>query len=209
VVFFDLFFFRHPLARLQSLYRHFRSIQSDDPLCVRAHAQGPAEFMRGLLSDSPHLVSNVQVTYLAHTGAFTRPANESDLDRATHILEEMAVPGVVEMYRESMVAAEYHLRPAFPGLHLHYTPQNVTRPLDHHNGSSEDWEALWGSQTYQQLVKANQLDLELFRRAKAEIRGRMEKVPNWEQRIAENNRASASLVELARQVNQPVLQTTR
>jgi hypothetical protein len=39
----------------------------------------------------------------------------------------MAIPGLVEMFDESLSAAEYFLKPAFARLALESVPQNVTR----------------------------------------------------------------------------------
>ena len=78
--------------------------------------------------DPAHEFVNVN-HQLANGGAFTRPASERDLDRATEILRHMAMPGLVSMFDESLVAAEFFLRPAFPSIGFAYTPQNVTNPL--------------------------------------------------------------------------------
>jgi hypothetical protein len=91
-----------------------------------AHTQSVAGFLRNLVDDSPHLVSNVQVLRLARSGRFTRPAGEEDLSRAIEVVRKMAIPGVVDLFDASLVAAEYFLRPAFPQINLHYTRQNVT-----------------------------------------------------------------------------------
>jgi hypothetical protein len=58
---------------------------------------------------APHQVSDVQVTQLARAGAFTRPANERDLEQAAAIVRQMAVPGLVEAFDDSLVGAEYYL----------------------------------------------------------------------------------------------------
>ena len=76
---------------------------------MRASRQVPREFMKHMVRDSPHMVSNVQVTQLANAGVFARPANEHDLERAARIFCDMAVPGIVEMFDESLLAAEYFL----------------------------------------------------------------------------------------------------
>ncbi len=121
-VVFDCCFLRHPLDRLVSVYSYFRGINSPDPLCRRARRQSPRDFMSQTLRESPHLVSDVQVTQLANGGAFIRPANERDLERAAQILCDMAVPGLVDMFSESLVAAEYFLNPSFPGIRLRSYP---------------------------------------------------------------------------------------
>lgn len=185
-IFFDCCFLRHPLDRLDSLYSYYRRIDSTDPLSRNAHRQTPGEFVRQLLERSPEQVSNVQVTHLANRGAFTRPANESDLARAVQTVRDMALPGVVEMFRESMVAAEYFLRPAFPGIRLDSTPANVSRRVK--PGAAERERRLiqlWGSGLYEELTRVNELDIRLFDRAGDEIRRRLSLVPALAARMAE------------------------
>jgi hypothetical protein len=189
-VIFDCCFLRHPLARLVSLYSHFRRSGPSDPLSSRARALSPREFMRDMLRHSPHVVNDVQVTQLANSGAFARPANRSDLERAVEVFCDMAVPGVVELFAESLVAAEYFLRPAFPNLNLHCIPENVSRPVRHNEpAGGDDAEEmlidLWGKDVYSDLLRLNQLDLELFRRARIENRSRLSLVPDPEARLAD------------------------
>src|SRR5579864_6219024 len=120
MVLFDCCFLRHPLDRVQSAYSYLRKTDTDDPLCRLAHRHSPADFVRSLLDHSPHLISDVQVHRLTNGGAFTRPASEMDLERATRVVLDMAIPGAVDMFDESLVAAEYFLNPAFPGIRLEY-----------------------------------------------------------------------------------------
>jgi len=106
-VVFDCCFLRDPLERLQSCYTYFRKIDSAYHLSRLARQLSPAAFLSQLIDESPHLVSNVQVTYLSSGGVFTRPADQTDLDRASAVLREMALPGLLARFDESLVAAEY------------------------------------------------------------------------------------------------------
>jgi hypothetical protein len=180
---------RHPLERLQSLYTYFKKINSADLLSRLAYQHSAEAFLSRLIEDSPHLVSNVQVTLLANGGVFTRPADQADLERASGVVREMAIPGLMSRFDESLVAAEYFLKPAFPNLHLDYAPQNVSNSLggSHLHTMAERQERLrstWGSSLYDDLVRLNQADLELFRVAEDEIMRRFSLVPQAEQRLA-------------------------
>lgn len=139
-----------------------------------------------MLDRSPEQVSNVQVTYLANRGAFTRPANEDDLERAVKTVRGMALPGVVEIFHESMVAAEYFMRPAFPSIRLGSGPTNVSRPL---LPGAEERERrlvqLWGPGLYEELARLNLLDIQLVERTGDEIRRRLSFVPAVHARLAE------------------------
>lgn len=185
-VFFDCCFLRHPLDRLDSLYSYFRKIDSPDPLSRSARRQTPGAFFRRLIEEAPHQVSNVQVTQLAKGGAFTRPANLADLDRAVDSVRDMALPGLVEMFDESMVAAEYFMRPAFPSLRLSSRPYNVSRTgLPETAARERRLIHLWGADLHQDLTRLNELDIELFLQTGKEIRRRLDLVPGHGERLAE------------------------
>jgi hypothetical protein len=186
IVVFDCCFLRHPLDRLDSLYSYFRKIDSTDPLCRNAHRLNAADFVRDLRDRSPEHISDVQVTYLANRGAFTRPANADDLDRAMRMVQNMALPGVVEMFEESMVAAEYFMRPAFPSIRLGSGPANVSRPRLSSEGDRERRLIdLWGGNLYDELARANEFDIGLYDFACREVRRRLDLIPAATDRIAE------------------------
>jgi len=187
---FDCCFLRHPLDRLVSLYNHFRRTNSSDPLSYRARRHAPREFMKQLLRDSPHLVTDVQVTQLANSGIFARPANEHELERAIQMFRDTAVPGIVERFAESLVAAEYFLKPAFPKLRLHHIPENASRPVrPWHPRRLDEMEKtladLWGDDVYTALLRLNQFDTELFRQAQIEIQRRLFLLPDLQERLVD------------------------
>lgn len=185
-VFFDWCFLRDPLGRLYSTYHHFRRSNSDLLLAHWARSYNPREFAKRLIDEAPHQVSDVQVTQLASAGAFTRPADEQDLERATAAVRDMAVPGLVEMFDESLVVAEYFLRPAFPTLRLEYVSQNVGDAARRGaEQSREYWEGVWGKDVCGRLLRMNEMDMELARRTKREIRRRLDRVPQAAERLAD------------------------
>ena len=184
-VLFDCCFLRDPLDRLHSFYTYLRQINSTDPLSLQARRPTPSEFMEQLVRDALNQVSNVQVTLLATGGAFTRPASERDLERATSIVLDMAMPGVVEMFDESLVTAEQFLKPAFPMIRLDYLPRNTTRPLrTTPDEKREDLLRTWGSVLYQRPAQLNQMDLELVARTRREVSRRLDLVSSAEKRVA-------------------------
>lgn len=181
MILFDCCFLRHPLDRLQSLYEHCRRACSDDWLSRLAQLEDSQGFMRTLVETAPHMVSNVQTLYLANGGAFTRPAAEWDFEKAVAVLCHMAFPGIVERFDESMVSAEYFLRPAFPKLRLEYVAQNVTRREDAAPGGAGKSQliSLWGRELYSQLTRLNDYDLKLWKRAADEIERRTLLIPRF------------------------------
>ena len=185
-IIFDCCFLRHPLDRLQSLYSYFQKISADDPLCRLAKQESARTFFKKLIESAPHLISNVQVTMLALGGAFTRPVDTPDVEVAADIVGKMAIPGVVEKFDESLGAAEYFLKPAFPRLRLEYLPHNVSRPLGGSPTDRQEWlKHSWGPDLYATLENLNRCDLDLWRRADREVMRRLDLVPDSTRRLAE------------------------
>lgn len=193
-VFFDCCFLRDPIARLVSCYKHFRRSDSND-ICSRwARSSSPREFVTRLIEEAPHQVSDVQVNQLANAGAFVRPADEHDLDRAIEVVRDMAFPGLVEMFDESMVVAEYCMRPAFPTLRLEYVSENVSDTAQQGPAKApEYWEDFWGRRLYERLLRMNRLDMQLVRRMKSEIVRRLDMVPQAAERLADFRERCAHL----------------
>jgi hypothetical protein len=194
VVIFDFCFIRHPLDRLHSMYSYLRGANTGGPLCQMASRCSAMEFLRSLVDESPHLVSNVQVLQLARSGRFTRPAGEEDLSHAIQVMRKMSIPGVVDLFDASLVAAEYFLKPAFPRINLHYTRQNVTAgraEAAHREKRYREW---WGSAVYDDLFTLNQFDLQLHAATIDEVYGRMTVVPQAQERMDDFRSRCADLV---------------
>jgi hypothetical protein len=180
-ILFDVCFFRNPLRRLWSMYRYFRFTDAAGRLarCART-AQAPA-FFDLLLGEYPHLVNDAQVNALANSGVYTRPPTRRDLHVAFERVRQICVLGVVELFDESAVTAEYFLRPTFPALRFEYVTQNATGTLH------EDWEDEFrseiGEARYAHFERMNRLDMQLFAFAKEELLRRYEMVPERSARM--------------------------
>ena len=188
-VFFDLCFLRDPLQRLWSMYKYMRRVEAFDSFGQMAHDVDFRAFTATLVRDHPQLINDAQVNMLSLGGVYTRPPTQTDLAAALDVLRQIAVPGVVDIFDETLVAAEYFLRPAFPTLQFQYVRQNVT-PVDGDTMvSPEDRlrEEL-GGELLEQFLRLNRLDYELLARAKEEVMRRYEMVPNREERRADFHR---------------------
>lgn len=198
-VLFDCCFLRHPLDRLQSFYEHFGRADEDNWLTRLARRESLQGFMKVLVESAPHVVSNVQTLYFSMGGAFTRPAGSWDLEKAVSTVRQMAFPGVVEQFDESLVAAEYFLRPAFPELRLEYVAQNVSpargagQPV---SGRSQPIE-VWGSELHDQLIRLNEYDLKLFQLTSDEIERRTSLIPAFAGRVKEFRERCSALLSQA------------
>jgi hypothetical protein len=184
IVPFELCLIRHPLDRLESLYTY--SLSHDDSTVIsnlarRTELRG---FISELVDGFPHFACNAQVTLIANGSRFTRPPDEDDLQRAIATIRKISLPGVVCRFDESMVTAEYFLRPAFPTLQLHYRIENATRPAARSMEEREHHlrQAL-GEDLFRELGILNELDLQLVRAAENELDRRIALIPSFAARL--------------------------
>jgi hypothetical protein len=184
-VFFDLCFLRDPLQRLRSVYQYLRRVESVDDLHRHARQMNMAEFLALLVRDHPQIVNDVQVNMLVNGGAYTRPPSRTDLKRALEFLRNISVAGVVDLFDQSLVGAEYFLRPAFPNLQFQYVKQNVTPTDGDTEVFPESFEEQLGPDLHSHLLKLNELDNELVEHAKEEVLRRFALVPDRGERLAD------------------------
>jgi hypothetical protein len=185
-VFFDVMSLRNPLDRMRSMYDFYhRSPGGDDPLIALGRTKDLAGFLELLLDRYPHLVNNVQVNYFANGGRYTRPPDDADLQKASATIRRAAVPIVAEFFETSVVSAEYFLQPAFGTLDFSYISENVTPGrLPSLSERLKLLKKACGTDLFEALVRANELDLELVESAEKEIRRRFALVPCADKRLA-------------------------
>jgi len=196
-ILFDLCFFRNPLLRLWSMYRYFCSTQASGDLASCARSRSASEFFDFLVAEHPHVVNDEQVNYMANGGAYTRPPTAQDLRVAMERVRQISVLGVVEMFDESAVTAEYFLRPTFPALRFEYIAQNVSASPG--GGSPEEgFRREIGAARYAQLERMNRLDAQLLAFTREELLRRFEMVPDRGQRLASLRERCGALESAAR-----------
>jgi hypothetical protein len=202
VVVFDCCFLRDPLDRLESLYTFLKKTNDPGVLGQLAANAGVAGFLSNLLEEHPHQVCNPQTNLLANGGRFVRPPDANDLQRAVNIIKKCALPGLVDRFDESLTAAEYFWKPAFPALRLHHQPHNVVRstsmPLAERHRRLR---AQCGAALFRQVWKANELDQRLYTAARRELDRRIGSVPSFPSRLEDFRRrcsaADSTLAQLA------------
>lgn len=193
IVVFDVCFVRDPFQRLASFYQHLQRSEADEELSEVAARSDLRSFIKILVRNHPHLANDAQVNRLANAGAYTRPPNQNDLEKAAGFMRQASVPGVVDVFDESCVAAEYALAPAFPGIQFHYVKRNVS-PEPDKNGT--DPRSALGKHLFHQLQEMNRLDGELVDQARAEVLRRYHLVPDREERLRDF-RDRCALAQLA------------
>jgi len=184
-VFFDLCFLRNPLQRLRSVYHYLRRVESIDDLHRQAQELNLAEFLALLIREHPQIVNDVQVNMLVNGGAYTRPPSRTDLGQALEFLRNISVVGVVDLFDQSLVAAEYFLRPAFPNLQFQYVKRNVMPTDGDTSVFPESFEEELGADLFGHLQSLNELDNELLIYAQEEVLRRFALVPDREERLAD------------------------
>jgi len=196
VIVFDICFFRDPLQRLWSMYKFIRRSEPFDELSKGRKSMDARSFFEQLLQEHPHLVNDVQVCTLATRGEYTRPPTESDLRVALEVLSGISVLGVVELFDESALAAEYFLRPTFPMLQFHYLKQNAD-PASHASPEMERerFRREIGDSIFGQLERMNELDTELVACARTEVLRRWALMPNKDARVTDFRERCRALQE--------------
>lgn len=174
----DCCFLRDPLKRIWSMYNYFRRIDPIDELSQQARQIDAPAFMELLVRDYPQLINDVQVNLLANGGVYLRPPNQRDFERAAIMLDRTSIIGVVDMFDESLTAAEYYLRPVFP-VKLHYVRQN---------SGDVPFRLPAEGKVYEEVVALNRYDLELVSRAKRELLRRLQVIPDRSERLADFRR---------------------
>jgi hypothetical protein len=176
-LFFDICVLRDPLERLRSIYDFFREKPFPGySLSDLANRTRSGEFLAELVERAPFHVNDVQVN-LAANGEWDHPPGEEDLERATRRMRTASFLGVVDRFAESLVAAEYALRPVFPTLDCAQPAANVSprpRPPLHE---------ICDTAVYRKLQELNRLDTELLERARAETMQRFEATPDAKRRL--------------------------
>jgi hypothetical protein len=179
----DCCFLRDPLKRIWSMYHYFRRIDSVDELSDQAKQVDAPAFVELLVRDYPHMINDVQVNLLANGGVYLRPPNQVDFERAAALLDRTSILGLVDIFDESMTAAEYYLRPVFP-VKLHYILQNA---------SDLPFRLPANGKLYEEIAALNRYDTELVNRARQEVLRRFHVMPDYAERLADFRRRCTEL----------------
>jgi hypothetical protein len=189
-IFFDLCFLRDPIDRIRSMYQYFREKPSaDEPVSDLANQTGLGGFIAGLVDRLPEWASDVQVNLLAHRSVNDDPPQKEHLDLAIDTMLKTSWLGVVDRFNESLIAGQHFLSPVFPNLDCAQPPVNVS------GAKVPKLQDVCSETIYADLLRLNALDLELLKRARAEVKRRFELVPNHAARLAA---LEAQLVSSAR-----------
>ena len=166
ILFFDICFLRDPIDRVRSMYNYFRKRPAEgDPVSDLANNTEPGDFVAAMVKDFPLQIRNVQVNLIATEGDSDEPT-EADLEVATARMMEATVPGVVDMFDESVAAGQHRLRTIFPRIDFAHEPVNVS-----------EQRSACDPKVWSELIRMNELDFKLVERVREEIRRRPKDTP--------------------------------
>ncbi len=190
-VFFDLCFLRDPLDRIRSMYQYLREKPSaGEPVSDLANQTDLGGFIAGLVERLPEWASDVQVNLLAHRSVNDDPPQKEHLDLAIDTMLKTSWLGVVDRFNESLIAGQHFLIPVFPSLDC-----VRSRPSTSRARKFPSCRTFVPRRSTAELLRRNALDLELLKRARAEVKRRFEMVPDHAARLAA---LEAELVSSAR-----------
>jgi hypothetical protein len=216
-LFYDICFLRDPIDRIRSIYDYFRGKPIEgDPIRQLANDLTLGDFVRKLAYEMPWTVNDVQVNLLANGLVHDQPRGIGDLEVATRRMLDTSFLGVVDRYNESLVAGQHGLSAVFPGLNCAQAPVNDSAaPGLTFDQRKEQFRKACDGAVYDEFLRLNQMDFELLRRARDEVRRRFELVADGEERLrglkqaVEILRARGDQTDIAPPVIKPRLDSGR
>ncbi len=167
-----IFFFRHPLGRIQSAYEFERVQDSDSPGSKAAKAGDFAHYLAWRLS-TPMLtqVVNFHAVRLKDFRVDTLNREPQHFrPRSIEALKSLPVVGLVERFDESMIKFGELIRPHFPDFELLNVRANaMTKKGKTVHEKLKTFEEKIGRLTFINLMQLNALDMELYHFVKDEL----------------------------------------
>lgn len=170
-----IFFFRHPVDRIQSAYNFERKQVSDLPGPKKAKEGDFAHYMAWRLSSpSMNQIVNFQALRL-------KDFKEETYNREVHLIRPRAMTalrqlpfvGLVERFDESMEKFAELIRPYFPNFELITAHTNTTNdPNLTVKAKLDSFEQKIGRPTFINLTQLNTIDMELYHFVRDELWGK-------------------------------------
>ncbi|AEG59391.1 sulfotransferase family 2 domain-containing protein [Desulforamulus ruminis] len=159
---YPIFFLRHPLDRVGSVYSFVRrmNLESKETQWARKEIR---DFVTFFLSDEGGLIiKNFHVARILNISSMPGDALNY-LEQAKQCLHRSPFFGIVERFNDSLLLLQKMLNQPFPGLDFSYKRQNVS--IERETTLQERLQSLeerLGQDVFRQLVTGNSLDLELY-----------------------------------------------
>ncbi|MEW6133628.1 MAG: hypothetical protein AB1591_10780 [Pseudomonadota bacterium] len=167
---YPIVFVRHPIDRIRSIYEFERKQIAETDGARMAKQTDLAGYIKWRLNrPGDRAIRNFQ----AYRLAFAMPAVHEgrklgEEERALKAVETLPFVGVVEKFDESLAKLQAWLRPVFPEIDLKPTKANITQKGETTLESRlQEIRKTIGDDLYAELLKANELDLEVYEKAVA------------------------------------------
>ena len=173
IQFLPLIFLRHPIDRIQSVYRFDRRRGPVTPDAEVAVRNDFATYLR-IQMDADKQVKNFHVRSLTDAWELDRESRpllpigiEGHFERALEVMKSLPVVGLVEQFSKSAKTFEKWISTYFPEFQFPIAKQNVdpSRPLELEDRLEKMREEV-GHSIFEELVEVNSFDFKLYESAK-------------------------------------------
>lgn len=163
---YPIFFLRHPIDRIGSIYRYERLTKNPSAYADKAKELSFREYLLWLLPSGAGVMNNYQMRRLSRSlpgeKAIIGPAR---FELALQRLSESRYFGLVDRFDDSIRSLREYLQDDFPGLDYSYKIQLKTSEIESSAERIARIKAEIGDDVYAKLLEINQLDLALYEQA--------------------------------------------
>ncbi|KUJ84915.1 hypothetical protein AWR36_004565 [Microbulbifer flavimaris] len=182
-----VFFLRHPLLRVLSVYSFERKQRSETPGAKAAKKYSFKDYVQWRMEpEVGRTIRDYQVAYLASGKKIpnARNVNLNHLSSAAKRFEDGSLVGLVEDFDRSMTVIEQELGKHFPNIDLSYLRQNTGRAVKSEQRNI-NYIANELGEVFDLLVENNSFDLALYRMAKESLEKKVAKADNFDALLAD------------------------
>lgn len=173
-IFYPIFFLRHPIDRVGSIYHFERKRPGEDFSAVTARENDLAGYVRRMLDNSDNegiVLRNFHTLCLSNAAAGLTDLRQAKVDNsslaeARMFLASLPAFGLVEHFDQSARRLERWLQGPFPG--FNFAPTQINMQLQRKGRLDEriaDVERELGPNLFQELLNANESDIQIYRYA--------------------------------------------
>jgi hypothetical protein len=183
---FPVYFIRHPLARVWSVYRfekHQTGVNTEG--ARRAKEMDLNSYVSWYLEEgSPATIRNIHTIFLSGEGPSPDNMDRKFSLARDYLTEPGACFAVVERYVDAMLVLEDLLGDYFPDLDLAYVRKNVTaeNPEQGLHASISNLLTLLDDEVKEKLQSANASDLALYQLVNDQLDASLAKIPRLEKK---------------------------
>jgi hypothetical protein len=180
----DIVFLRHPIDRFGSIYEFSRAdATKSGPTALAARRFRLPEFAAWMANETPWNFFDPQTTLMGNGGDFFYPPNEWVFENAMRRAMQVRVLGTVELFSQSMRAANYYLRGVRPDIDLVPPAERVNAVISRPRTLGERVRLIreaMGPKGFERLEEALSFDFRLWMAAISEVSRRHEICSVWE-----------------------------